>query len=70
MDQLRGQAGALNLGYQERVGQGGELARPGRASRRRLDRWVEDDLEYIDRWSLWLDLKIMLRTIPAALEGR
>jgi len=35
-----------------------------------FDRWVEDDLEYIDRWSLWLDLKIMLRTIPAALEGR
>jgi exopolysaccharide biosynthesis polyprenyl glycosylphosphotransferase len=35
-----------------------------------FDRWVEDDLEYIDRWSLWLDLTIMLRTIPAALEGR
>jgi exopolysaccharide biosynthesis polyprenyl glycosylphosphotransferase len=35
-----------------------------------FDRWVEDDLEYIDRWSLWLDLKIMLRTIPAAIEGR
>ena len=35
-----------------------------------FDRWVADDLEYIDRWSLWLDLQIMLRTIPAALEGR
>jgi len=35
-----------------------------------FDRWVEDDLEYIDRWSLWLDLQIMFRTIPAALEGR
>jgi exopolysaccharide biosynthesis polyprenyl glycosylphosphotransferase len=35
-----------------------------------FDRWVEDDLEYIDRWSLWLDLQILLRTIPAALEGR
>ena len=35
-----------------------------------FDRWVSADLEYIDRWSLWLDLKILLRTIPAALEGR
>ena len=35
-----------------------------------FDKWVEDDLEYIDRWSLWLDLQIMLRTIPAALDGR
>jgi exopolysaccharide biosynthesis polyprenyl glycosylphosphotransferase len=28
------------------------------------------DLSYIDRWSLWLDFKILARTIPAALEGR
>ena len=35
-----------------------------------FDRWVEDDLEYIDRWSLWLDFQILFRTIPAALEGR
>jgi exopolysaccharide biosynthesis polyprenyl glycosylphosphotransferase len=28
------------------------------------------DLTYIDRWSLWLDVKILARTIPAALEGR
>jgi exopolysaccharide biosynthesis polyprenyl glycosylphosphotransferase len=35
-----------------------------------FDRWVAADLEYIDRWSLWLDAKILLRTIPAALEGR
>jgi exopolysaccharide biosynthesis polyprenyl glycosylphosphotransferase len=31
---------------------------------------AELDLSYIDRWSLWLDLKILARTIPAALEGR
>jgi lipopolysaccharide/colanic/teichoic acid biosynthesis glycosyltransferase len=35
-----------------------------------FDRWVELDLAYIDRWSILLDLKIMLRTIPAMLSGR
>lgn len=28
------------------------------------------DLDYIDRWSLWLDAQILVRTIPAAFEGR
>ena len=37
-----------------------------------FDHWVRLDLEYIDRWSLLLDFKIMLRTIPAVVhqEGR
>jgi lipopolysaccharide/colanic/teichoic acid biosynthesis glycosyltransferase len=35
-----------------------------------FDRWMELDLEYIDRWSLRNDLRIMLRTIPAVLLGR
>ncbi|HEX7050689.1 MAG TPA: sugar transferase [Longimicrobiales bacterium] len=32
--------------------------------------WAALDLEYIRRWSLWLDLKILLRTIPVVLGGR
>jgi exopolysaccharide biosynthesis polyprenyl glycosylphosphotransferase len=35
-----------------------------------FDNRAQLDLSYIDRWSLWLDLKILLRTIPAAFEGR
>jgi exopolysaccharide biosynthesis polyprenyl glycosylphosphotransferase len=31
--------------------------------------WVRLDLEYIDNWSLWLDLKILLRTVPVVLLG-
>jgi exopolysaccharide biosynthesis polyprenyl glycosylphosphotransferase len=30
-----------------------------------FDRWVERDLAYIDQWSLWLDVRILFRTIPA-----
>ena len=32
--------------------------------------WVRLDLEYIDQWSLWLDLKILFATIPVTLFGR
>jgi exopolysaccharide biosynthesis polyprenyl glycosylphosphotransferase len=31
--------------------------------------WVRLDLEYIDNWSLWLDLKILLQTVPVVLAG-
>jgi exopolysaccharide biosynthesis polyprenyl glycosylphosphotransferase len=34
-----------------------------------FDYWVAQDLEYIDSWSLWLDFKIMARTVPAVLGG-
>jgi exopolysaccharide biosynthesis polyprenyl glycosylphosphotransferase len=31
--------------------------------------WVRMDLDYIDRWSLGLDLLILVRTIPAVFKG-
>lgn len=31
--------------------------------------WMRMDLEYIDNWSLWLDMKILARTVPAVLKG-
>ncbi|HTV43072.1 MAG TPA: sugar transferase [Candidatus Sulfotelmatobacter sp.] len=31
--------------------------------------WVRLDLQYIDNWSLWLDVKILLLTIPAVFRG-
>jgi lipopolysaccharide/colanic/teichoic acid biosynthesis glycosyltransferase len=35
-----------------------------------FDRWMELDLEYIDQWSLWQDLRICLKTVPAVLAAR
>ena len=34
-----------------------------------FDHWVAQDLEYIDSWSLWLDFKIIARTVPAVIGG-
>jgi len=34
-----------------------------------FERWMELDMQYIDEWSLSLDLEILLRTIPAILKG-
>jgi exopolysaccharide biosynthesis polyprenyl glycosylphosphotransferase len=34
-----------------------------------LDEWARLDLEYIDRWSLWMDAGILLRTVKAVLLG-
>jgi exopolysaccharide biosynthesis polyprenyl glycosylphosphotransferase len=31
--------------------------------------WMKLDLEYLDNWSLWLDVKIMIKTIPVVLFG-
>jgi exopolysaccharide biosynthesis polyprenyl glycosylphosphotransferase len=35
-----------------------------------FDEWVRLDLEYIDNWSLGLDLRILLKTVPAVLMGK
>ena len=35
-----------------------------------FQRWMELDLEYIDNWSFWLDIQIIIKTIPAVLMGR
>ncbi|NBV24321.1 MAG: sugar transferase [Proteobacteria bacterium] len=41
----------------------------GRSDVKSFKEWVRLDLEYIDNWSLWLDVKILLKTIPVVLTG-
>jgi lipopolysaccharide/colanic/teichoic acid biosynthesis glycosyltransferase len=65
VDAVRGYAGRHRVkpgitGLAQVRGLRGEIRTIERAKRR-----VELDKEYIDQWSLWLDLKIMLATIPA-----
>lgn len=35
-----------------------------------FEKWLELDLEYINNWSFWLDIKILFKTIPAVLNSR
>ncbi|HYK02451.1 MAG TPA: sugar transferase [Thermoanaerobaculia bacterium] len=42
----------------------------GRNDIQDFDHWMKLDLQYIDNWSPGLDLKILLRTIPAVLTGK
>ncbi|MBM3846762.1 MAG: sugar transferase [Verrucomicrobia bacterium] len=41
----------------------------GRSNVTNFKEWVRLDLEYIDNWSLWLDLKIILLTVPVVIRG-
>ena len=34
-----------------------------------FEQWMRLDLQYMDQWSLWLDLKILARTVPAVMRG-
>ena len=34
-----------------------------------FDDWMKLDLEYIDKWSLWLDFKILFKTAGVVLTG-
>jgi exopolysaccharide biosynthesis polyprenyl glycosylphosphotransferase len=34
-----------------------------------FDQWMLLDLQYIDKWSFWLDVRILLKTVPAVLKG-
>lgn len=42
----------------------------GRNDIKAFDEWAKMDLEYIDNWSLWLDFKILLKTVPVVLLGK
>ena len=55
-----------------------KLAKPGLSGiwqvsgRSELDfqEWMWMDLEYIESWTLWLDITLLARTVPAVLSGR
>lgn len=32
--------------------------------------WMKYDLQYVDGWSLWTDLKVIVRTIPLVVTGK
>jgi exopolysaccharide biosynthesis polyprenyl glycosylphosphotransferase len=34
-----------------------------------FEQWMKMDLQYMDEWSLWLDMKILALTVPAVLKG-
>ena len=41
----------------------------GRNKIESFEEWVALDLKYIDNWSLWLDIQILMKTVPAVILG-
>jgi lipopolysaccharide/colanic/teichoic acid biosynthesis glycosyltransferase len=41
-----------------------------RSDSKDFGRLIAKDLRYIDNWSLWTDLVLILRTIPVAIFGK
>ncbi len=35
-----------------------------------FDTWIDMDVAYIEHWTLWLDLQLLMRTIPAVISGK
>jgi exopolysaccharide biosynthesis polyprenyl glycosylphosphotransferase len=60
--------GALMRRFSVRPGLTGLWQVSGR-SELGFEDWIRLDLQYIDRWSIGLDLKILLRTVPAVMRG-
>jgi len=42
----------------------------GRNDITNVDEWMKMDLEYIDNWSLWLDVKLLFKTVKAMVSTR
>jgi exopolysaccharide biosynthesis polyprenyl glycosylphosphotransferase len=42
----------------------------GRSALTNKEDWIALDLAYVDHWSFWLDLEILVRTVPAVLSGK
>ena len=38
-------------------------------SRVTFERWMELDMQYIDEWSFWLDMEILVKTVPVVIKG-
>ncbi len=42
----------------------------GRSDITDFDEWVKLDVAYIDRWSIWEDFRILIKTVPAVLFSK